>query len=153
MYSILPRLHEVDMAEGDIIYYESARCLHGRMQPLEGAHYVNLFAHYRPLGDPAWFEKANPEDSPEQLIDIGECRTDGQQVACSKVDDGQLPFLSPKMETVRVLPQILLGAIPPTQPLLSLPMLPPLLPPHILLLSSPLLPHTTPHNMNYYLNS
>ena len=29
---VLHRLHEVDMSEGDIIYYESARCLHGRMQ-------------------------------------------------------------------------------------------------------------------------
>ena len=71
------------------------------MQPLEGDHYVNLFAHYRPLGDPAWFEKANPEDSPEPLLDIGECRTDGQRVTCSKADEEQLPFLSPKMETVR----------------------------------------------------
>lgn len=98
---VLRRLHEVDMAPGDIIYYESARCLHGRMQPLEGAHYVNLFAHYRPLGDPSWFEKANPEDSPAPLLDIGECRSDGEKVACSKADDDQLPFLSPKMETVR----------------------------------------------------
>ena len=30
------RLHEVEMEEGDIVYYESARCLHGRMQPLRG---------------------------------------------------------------------------------------------------------------------
>ena len=36
------------MAEGDIVYYESAKCLHGRMAPLQGGFYVNLFAHYRP---------------------------------------------------------------------------------------------------------
>ena len=41
------RMHEVEMAPGDIVYYESARCLHGRMRPLNGTGYVNLFAHYR----------------------------------------------------------------------------------------------------------
>jgi hypothetical protein len=35
------------MQEGDIVYYESARCLHGRMKPLMGEFYVNIFAHYR----------------------------------------------------------------------------------------------------------
>ena len=42
------RLHEVEMDEGDIVYYESAKCLHSRMKPMKGrgAYYVNLFAHY-----------------------------------------------------------------------------------------------------------
>ena len=43
------RLHEVPMDPGDIVYYESARCLHARMNPLQGGVYVNLFAHYRYL--------------------------------------------------------------------------------------------------------
>jgi len=51
IYDFADRLHEVYMDEGDIVYYESARCLHGRMRPLRGGHYVNLFAHYRPIGD------------------------------------------------------------------------------------------------------
>ena len=35
------------MEAGDIVYYESAKCLHSRADPLQGGHYVNLFAHYR----------------------------------------------------------------------------------------------------------
>ena len=50
-------------------YYESARCLHGRMAPLNGSYYVNLFTHYRPVGDPEWFRKENPSDGVRQLID------------------------------------------------------------------------------------
>ena len=59
------------MDEGDIVYYESARCLHGRMRPLDGAFYVNLFAHYRPVGDRAWFTKSNPDGSPTPVGDLG----------------------------------------------------------------------------------
>mmetsp|Transcript_36452 Transcript_36452/g.53441 ORF Transcript_36452/g.53441 Transcript_36452/m.53441 type:complete len:560 (-) Transcript_36452:131-1810(-) len=70
------RLHEVIMTPGDIVYYESARCLHGRNRPLQGsgAYYVNLFAHYRPKGDPDWLHKENPEGAPEPLVDVGECK-------------------------------------------------------------------------------
>lgn len=67
------RLHEVEMNEGDIVYYESARCLHGRMRPLDGAFYVNLFAHYRPIGDRAWFMKSNPDGTPTPVGDLGNC--------------------------------------------------------------------------------
>ena len=59
------------------MYYESAKCLHGRNRPLSGpnAYYVNLFTHYRPVGDPKWFEKPNHEGTPEPLLDVhGECR-------------------------------------------------------------------------------
>eukprot|EP00978_Attheya_sp_CCMP212_P003070 scaffold6251_cov52-Attheya_sp.AAC.8 len=68
------RLREVVMNPGDVVDYESAKCLHGRNRPLPGGSYVNLFARYRPKGDPQWFEKENPEGTPEPLIDVGECR-------------------------------------------------------------------------------
>jgi hypothetical protein len=50
IFDFANRLHEIDMSPGDIVYYESARCLHGRNRPLSGGYYVNLFAHYRPIG-------------------------------------------------------------------------------------------------------
>ena len=50
-------LHEVEMAPGELLYYESARCLHARTQPLASGYYANLFMHYRPLNDPGWFRK------------------------------------------------------------------------------------------------
>ena len=57
---------------GDIVYYESARCLHGRMEPLsgKGSFFVNLFAHYRPVGDPLWYTKDTPEHHAQPLIDL-----------------------------------------------------------------------------------
>ena len=70
IYDFAGRLHEIYMDPGTIVYYESARCLHGRMAPLNGSYYVNLFTHYRPIGDPEWFLKGNPPGSIEQMMDI-----------------------------------------------------------------------------------
>lgn len=98
IYDFADRLHEVEMAEGDIVYYESARCLHGRMQPLEGEFYVNLFAHYRPIGDPQWFLKENPPTAPKRLLDLGECTSNGTAAHCTRVTP---PFLSPLLDTLR----------------------------------------------------
>jgi len=94
------RLHEIEMSPGDIVYYESAKCLHGRMKPLQGAYYVNLFTHYRPLGDPEWFLKPNPEGTVEPLIDLnGECyEADGGEKVCESPI--VLPTLSPSGHVV-----------------------------------------------------
>mmetsp|Transcript_490 Transcript_490/g.761 ORF Transcript_490/g.761 Transcript_490/m.761 type:complete len:508 (-) Transcript_490:128-1651(-) len=51
------RLHRVQMEPGDAVYYESARCLHSRTTPFRGGTYVNLFTHYRPRGDPEWYQE------------------------------------------------------------------------------------------------
>lgn len=104
------RLHEVPLVPGDIVYYESARCLHGRNRPLEGpgAYYVNLFTHYRPVGDPRWYQKANPEGTPEPLEDVGECRhsptwkEDAFGVGAVECDDRRVgPYLSPTMYSAK----------------------------------------------------
>ena len=50
----------VSIHPGEILYYESAKCLHGRVKPLKGAAFASLFAHYRPLNDPHWFLRRNP---------------------------------------------------------------------------------------------
>ena len=88
IYDHANRLHEVEMDEGDIVYYESAKCLHGRMRKLKGpgAYYVNLFAHYRPDGDPEWSTKPVPEGQPEPLISL------------EGVDAAKLPHLAPTGE-------------------------------------------------------
>ena len=39
------RLHEVYMQPGEAILYESARLMHGRVMPLDGLSYANLFIH------------------------------------------------------------------------------------------------------------
>jgi len=102
VYDHADRLHEVVMEPGDIVYYESAKCLHGRNSPLrgEGAYYVNMFSHYRPVGDPDWYRKPNPEGTPEPLMDVGECRLVGSydqysQGAVQCDNPGIGPHLSP----------------------------------------------------------
>lgn len=104
VYDHADRLHEVTMNPGDVVYYESAKCLHGRNKALtgNGSHYVNLFTHYRPVGDPQWFKKSNPEGTPEPLIDVGECWNEegSEEVGVGAVtceDDRIGPYLSPSM--------------------------------------------------------
>lgn len=64
------RMHEVIMEPGDVVYYESAKCLHARNRPMRGpnAYYVNLFTHYRPTGDKTWYQNTNPEGTPEPIL-------------------------------------------------------------------------------------
>ena len=105
VYDHADRLHEVVMAAGDIVYYESAKALHGRNTPLSGGYYANIFTHYRPTGDPNWYSKENPEGTPEPLIDVGKCELVGKTndyskgaVKCENPAIG--PHLSPKMLTL-----------------------------------------------------
>jgi hypothetical protein len=108
------RLHELIMQPGDVVYYESAKCLHGRNRPLTGpnAYYTNLFTHYRPIADDVWYTKPNHVGTPEPLLEAeGSCRLDFigttdagkqnlglvQSVVC---DDKRLgPYISPSLFT------------------------------------------------------
>ena len=104
VYDHANRLHEVVMEPGDIVYYESAKSLHGRNSPLKGGFYANLFTHYRPIGDPNWYMRDNPEGAPEPLLDVGKCELVGKpneysQGAVKCENDAIGPHLSPKMVT------------------------------------------------------
>ena len=86
------------------MYYESAKSLHGRNTPLASGHYANIFTHYRPIGDPDWYKKENPEDTPEPLMDVGKCQLVGKpneySVGAVQCDNPAVgPHLSPKMIT------------------------------------------------------
>jgi prolyl 4-hydroxylase len=48
--SIDGAVSQVDLAPGEIIFYEGARLGHGRPYPLEGDYYAGIFVHYRPVG-------------------------------------------------------------------------------------------------------
>jgi len=104
VYDHANRLHEVVMEPGDIVYYESAKALHGRNTPLAGGYYANIFTHYRPMGDPNWYKKENPEGTPEPLIDVGKCelvgKPDDYSMGAVKCENPAIgPHLSPKMFT------------------------------------------------------
>jgi prolyl 4-hydroxylase len=40
--------HELEMAPGDMVLYESAKLLHGRPVPMDGLRYENIFIHFKP---------------------------------------------------------------------------------------------------------
>jgi prolyl 4-hydroxylase len=42
------RPHEIYMEYGDVIFYESTTCLHGRPTPFEGNYYRNMYIHFKP---------------------------------------------------------------------------------------------------------
>jgi prolyl 4-hydroxylase len=43
------RRHKVLMKPGEMLFYESARLKHGRPEPLDGAHFANIFVHAAPV--------------------------------------------------------------------------------------------------------
>lgn len=40
--------HEVTLTSGDILFYESSKCFHGRPRPFSGSWYTSVFVHYYP---------------------------------------------------------------------------------------------------------
>lgn len=48
------KLHSVEMDAGDLVYYESAKCLHGRMTEFKGKYYGSIFVHYQPVDLNVW---------------------------------------------------------------------------------------------------
>jgi len=47
--------HAVVLEAGDMVWYESARAVHGRPDNFKGEYFDNLFIHYKPTGD--WYEE------------------------------------------------------------------------------------------------
>lgn len=43
------RTHEVTLTSGDVLLYESSKCLHGRPKRFNGSWYTSVFVHYTPL--------------------------------------------------------------------------------------------------------
>jgi hypothetical protein len=47
--------HEVILTPGDILFYESSKCFHGRPRRLNGSWYSSIFVHYYPTN--GWYEQ------------------------------------------------------------------------------------------------
>lgn len=92
------RLHELNQPKGEAIMYESSRCLHGRIQPLDGDYFVMLSAHYRPIRNPHWFlnQHNTPRRTPPPVKDLGNCHSNGTHVMCPK-SPVAVPYLSPQL--------------------------------------------------------
>jgi hypothetical protein len=42
-------MHAHSLKAGEMLFYESAACVHGRMRQFKGSYYGSLFVHYRPV--------------------------------------------------------------------------------------------------------
>lgn len=49
------RTHEVVLTPGDMLFYESSKCFHGRPKRFRGSWYSSIFVHYYPSH--GWYEK------------------------------------------------------------------------------------------------
>lgn len=47
-------LHSYNLEAGQMLFYESASCLHGRRKALKGKYYASIFVHYRPVDRELW---------------------------------------------------------------------------------------------------
>jgi len=47
-------LHAVNLEAGQMLFYESSSCLHGRRQIFKGKYYASIFMHYKPADDRVW---------------------------------------------------------------------------------------------------
>ena len=47
-------LHSVNLEPGEMLFYESAKCLHGRMTTFKGRYYGSIFLHYQPVDREIW---------------------------------------------------------------------------------------------------
>lgn len=47
-------LHAVNLEPGQMLFYESAACLHGRRKIFRGKHYSSIFVHYQPVDKSVW---------------------------------------------------------------------------------------------------
>eukprot|EP01006_Ploeotia_vitrea_P004196 TRINITY_DN114054_c0_g1_i1.p1 TRINITY_DN114054_c0_g1~~TRINITY_DN114054_c0_g1_i1.p1 ORF type:complete len:322 (-),score=-3.34 TRINITY_DN114054_c0_g1_i1:111-1076(-) len=48
------KLYQVNLEPGDMLFYESAKSLHGRRAMFKGKYYAGVFAHYQPVDKKVW---------------------------------------------------------------------------------------------------
>jgi len=47
-------LFSLELQPGQMLFYESAKCLHGRMSEFKGKYYGSIFLHYQPVDTEIW---------------------------------------------------------------------------------------------------
>lgn len=65
------RAHNVTMAPGDMVLYESHTVLHGRPTPLNGSFYANIFVHFEPIDHAAMNNRDHMEQGHERQLKAG----------------------------------------------------------------------------------
>lgn len=57
-------VNQVYLEAGDILFYESSKCFHGRPQTFIGSYYASIFMHYRPVD----FDGSNVKDESHYAV-------------------------------------------------------------------------------------
>jgi hypothetical protein len=91
-------LHAVNLEPGQMLFYESASCLHGRRQRFKGRYYASIFMHFQPVDKSIWdfqlddvVNRVPPHWSEGTIEDQGN-RWAGQGLTIdSRVTDGAPP--------------------------------------------------------------
>lgn len=93
-------LHNISLEVGQMMFYESARCLHGRMTRLRGQYYGSIFVHYQPVDKTIWNYSVDdvianvPPHWMDGVTDDHGSRWAGQAITVdSRVVDGAPPRL------------------------------------------------------------
>jgi hypothetical protein len=55
------RTHEVVLTPGDILFYESSKCFHGRPKAFNGSWYTSVFVHYYPKV--GWIDQPHEDEA------------------------------------------------------------------------------------------
>ena len=55
------RTHEVVLTPGDVLFYESSKCFHGRPKIFNGTWYSSVFVHYYPLN--GWIDQPHDDEA------------------------------------------------------------------------------------------
>ena len=91
-------LHSVNLKPGQMLFYESAKCLHGRMKTFRGKYYGSIFVHYKPVDKSIWnydveqVIAAVPPHWNEGILDESGSRWAGQAITTdSRVAEGAPP--------------------------------------------------------------
>jgi len=91
--------NEVVLESGDMLFYESSKCFHGRPHKFKGSWYSSIFVHYYPVGwdvdkrmsevhyavPPHWINKPPEETDQDKLVMVGTSmkEPDCENVWCS----------------------------------------------------------------------
>jgi hypothetical protein len=62
-------VHHIEMQPGEMVFYESAACVHGRPTPFKGKYYANFFVHFAPQDRSIW---NFPSDRVDDALALGQ---------------------------------------------------------------------------------
>ncbi len=114
-------LHSVVLETGQMLFYESAKCLHGRMTALKGQYYGSIFLHYAPVDKSIWDYTvddiiANIPPHWRDGIDEAEGKGSRWAGACVTVDSRVAIGAPPRKRRGKIIKQTLPHNYAPIQP-------------------------------------